>query len=91
MSLSGTAVGQGRGNTTSSDYVLADAHPKGTDQKDRASTKFVDCVKTREGADNIDDIGNDLEDEGVGKGRVLLLEIACPIIHDEVDTWNSVR
>lgn len=63
--LSGDVGGRST-NTNNGDNVLADTHSGGADQEELAATEIVDSPHTREGGNDIDDIGDNTHHERVG-------------------------
>ena len=59
-------VGCSSRNTDNGDNVLTNTHTGGTDEEEFTTTEIIDCPHTGESRDNIDDIGNDSNNEGVG-------------------------
>lgn len=53
--------------TTSGDNVLRDAHPKRSNEQDSAATENINSPESRECADDIDDVGDNLQDESAGQ------------------------
>lgn len=71
-------------NTDDGDDVLADAHADGAHQKERPATHSLNEIHTGQGGDDVDNVGNDADDEGVVDAG--LLEELCAVVEDEVDT-----
>lgn len=68
-----------------SNDVLRDTHAQRADEEHRASAEAINGVEAREGGDDVDDVGNDLQDESAGKaidGR----KISCPVVEDKIYT-----
>ncbi|KAH0194548.1 putative transporter, partial [Aureobasidium melanogenum] len=57
LSASRSVVGRRSGDTSSSDNVLRDTHTESTNKKNGATTEAVNGPKTREGRDDVDDVG----------------------------------
>lgn len=58
-------VGGSSTNTNNGDNVLTDTHSGGADQEELAATEIVDSPHTREGGNDIDDIGDNTHHERV--------------------------
>jgi hypothetical protein len=57
---------------------LRDAHAYSTEHEERATTPFLDHVQAGEGGDDIDNVGDQGDDEGVLNSRVL--EEGCAVV-----------
>jgi hypothetical protein len=64
--------------TCDGDDELANTHADGTEKKQVAASKALNHVQTREGGDNVDTVGDDLDDEGVLEASVL--EVRCSVV-----------
>lgn len=60
------------------DDQLRDAHAHGTEHEKRATTPFFDHVETGEGGDDVDNVGDQGDDEGVLDSGVL--EEGCAVV-----------
>lgn len=78
------AIVERSSGTTSRDDVLADTHTKRADQQHRTTAELVDGVETRQGGDDVDDVGDDGQDKRVWK-RLLAGEVRGAVVEDEVD------
>jgi hypothetical protein len=57
---------------------LRDAHSNGTEHEERATTPLLDHVETWEGGDDVDDVGDEGDYEGVLDAGVL--EEGCAVV-----------
>jgi len=71
-------------DTDNSNDELADGHNNGSGQKHVSSTGSIDHEDTGDSTDDIDNVGDDGNDEGVGDTRSL--EEGGTVVEDEVDT-----
>jgi hypothetical protein len=71
-------------NTNDCDQVFAEAHSSSTDEEQTTATDSVNCPDTRDGHSDVDDVGGDLDKEGVLDAGVL--EERGAVVEDEVDT-----
>lgn len=76
-------------STCDGDDVLADAHTDGTKEEEAAATPFLDKVETGESGGDVDNVGDDRDDEGVGEAGVL--EVLGSVIENEVDTSQLLQ
>jgi hypothetical protein len=60
------------------DNELAHTHADGTEKKQVAASEALNHVETGEGGDNVDSIGDDLDDEGVLEASVH--EVLCSVV-----------
>lgn len=72
------------GDTDDGDDELADTHSDGTNEEKASATELLNTVHTEGGHANIDDVGGDRDQEGVGDTGVL--EEDGSVVEDEVDT-----
>ena len=72
--------------TNGRNQVLANAHSQRTSQEQLASPKSVDAVESGERGDCVDDVRDNLEDEGARQLLDVSGEIRCAVVNDEVDT-----
>jgi len=80
-------VGERGCDTAGRDDVLRDTHAESADQQHGASAEAVDAVQTRERGDDVDDVGDDLQDEGGRQTGVDARsgEVRRSVVEDEVD------
>lgn len=84
-SLATRGVGAGNRDTDNGNDKLAKAHPNGTPDEEVSSTDALHHVHAWKSSNDVDDVGDDREDEGVGAGKSTLEELGTKV-KDEVDT-----
>lgn len=77
-------IAVGEGDTADGDDVFTEAHTDGTDEEKPSTTETFNTPDTREGHSDVDDVGGDRNEEGVGDTRAL--EERRTEVEDEVDT-----
>jgi hypothetical protein len=60
---------------------LTRAHAERADEKDWATTESIDAVQARKCGENVDQVDDDLEDEGVGELLHVFCEVRCTIVN----------
>lgn len=88
--LAGSRVGLGGSCSDNGDDKLTGAHPDGTPDEESSSTESLHTPHTGEGAEDIDNVVDDREDEGVGVGESVLGE-GCTEVEDEVNTGELLE
>lgn len=92
LGAGGGVVGGRCCDTSGCDNVLRDTHTESTGKEDGTTTEAVNGPETREGGDDVDNVGDDGEDEGTGQpldgrvGRSVSAEVGGTVVEDEVDT-----
>lgn len=71
------------------DDELTDAHADGAEEEQRSTTPFLDHVETGKSRADVDDVGDQTDDEGVGNAGVL--EEGGTVVEDEVDTSKLLQ
>lgn len=88
--LATSGVGLGDSSTDDSDDELASAHPDGTEDEEVSSTDTLHHVHAWNGGDNVDNVGDNGEDEGVRIRKSALEELGA-VVKDEVDTGELLE
>lgn len=86
--LSGEILGT-RYGADDGDDVLADTHSNGTQKEQVAAAKLLDEVQAWEGRDDVDSVGDDLDDKRVLEAGAL--EVLGAIVEDEIDTSELLQ
>ena len=88
--LAGGGVGRWNGGTDNGDDELTGAHPDGTPDEELAATEALHAPHAWESTNDVDDVVDDREDEGVGVGKSVLGEGGTEV-EDEVDTGKLLE
>ena len=76
-------LGAGQGSADGADDELADQHKTGTPDEQLAAAKLLDAIEGDRGGDDVDQVGDERDEEGVLDAR--LLEEGGTVVEDEVD------
>lgn len=76
------------GDSDGGDDELRDGHSEGSVEEEKATSIAVDSPDSWQCHDNVDDVCNYRDDEGVADATVL--EEGGAVVEDEVDTWRFV-
>ena len=75
-------------DTGDRDDVLARSHTESTDEQDWAATEAINCPKTRESREDVDQVDDDLKNEGVGKLLDVLRKVRRAVV--DLEGWSVV-
>ncbi len=77
------------GGTDYGDDKLGDAHADSTEEEKRTTTPLLDHIKTWEGREDVDDVGDQADDERILNTRAL--EERSTVVEDEVDASELLQ